>query len=430
MSRLCTQINHPLDCPICDQGGECDLQDQAMTYGSDRGRFIEVKRAVEDKNLGPLVKTVMNRCIHCTRCVRFSTEIAGQNLRCTQHHIQPAGAATNLCAKSCFCMGQILLCTLTRRCKNVACIHVAFLSSMFAGVHAEGLGPSYAPVCESVGAQCKCEYIAGVQDLGMTGRGRDSEIGTYVEKLMTSELSGNVIDLCPVGALTSKPYAFTARNWELKSTESVDVSDALGSNVRIDSRGVEVGKETPNLHYLHVRRHAILCSIETLVVYSCLCNNHPAANIEYGSCSKVQMLVLVLRSACTCCASVFHVLLNVWSDCCNLQVMRVVPRLNEEINEEWISDKARFSYDGLKRQRLNVPLVKGPEGFTTVLWPDALKAVANGLKDVKGNEIKVIAGKLTDAETMVTAKVLARTVAQLDSIPTCGVCFVVLGLAS
>lgn len=233
-------INHPLDCPICDQGGECDLQDQAMQYGSDRGRFVEMKRAVEDKNLGPLVKTVMNRCIHCTRCVRFASE------------------------------------------------------------------------------------IAGVQDLGVTGRGRDSEIGTYVEKLMTSELSGNVIDLCPVGALTSKPFAFTARNWELKSTESIDVSDALGSNTKIDSRGPEV--------------------------------------------------------------------------------MRITPRLNEAINEEWLSDKGRFSYDGLKRQRLNIPLVKTSEGYQSVLWPDALKAVADGLKGVKGSEMKAIAGKLADAEAMVALK--------------------------
>ena len=165
-----------------------------MEFGSDRGRFTEIKRTVSDKNLGPLVKTVMTRCIHCTRCVRFAEE------------------------------------------------------------------------------------VAGVEDLGVTGRGRDSEVGTYVERLMTSELSGNVIDLCPVGALTSKPYAFTARSWELKNTESIDISDALGANVRIDSRGSEV--------------------------------------------------------------------------------MRIVPRMNEQVNEEWISDKARFQYDGLRWQRLNIPLVK------------------------------------------------------------------------
>jgi NADH dehydrogenase (ubiquinone) Fe-S protein 1 len=174
--------NHPLDCPICDQGGECDLQDQSMIYGSDRSRFTEMKRGVEDKELGPLVKTVMTRCIHCTRCVRFAKE------------------------------------------------------------------------------------VAGVEDLGTTGRGRDTEIGTYVSKLFNSELSGNVIDLCPVGALTSKPYAFTARPWELKMTESFDVSDALGSAIRVDTKGTEV--------------------------------------------------------------------------------MRITPRLNEEVNEEWISDKARFQYDG------------------------------------------------------------------------------------
>jgi uncharacterized Fe-S cluster protein YjdI len=145
-------INHPLDCPICDQGGECELQDQSLIYGSDRSRYTEYKRAVEDKELGPLVKTVMSRCIHCTRCVRFATE------------------------------------------------------------------------------------VAGVQDLGVTGRGGQAEIGTYVSKLLTSELSGNVIDLCPVGALTSKPFAFTARAWELKFAESVDVTDGLGSNIRVDTR--------------------------------------------------------------------------------------------------------------------------------------------------------------------------------------------------
>ncbi|GMY24730.1 NADH dehydrogenase [ubiquinone] iron-sulfur protein 1, mitochondrial-like [Fagus crenata] len=157
-------MNHPLDCPICDQGGECDLQDQSMAFGSDRGRLTEVKRSVVDKNLGPLVKTVMTRCIQCTRCVRFATE------------------------------------------------------------------------------------VAGVQDLGMLGRGSGEEIGTYVEKLMTSELSGNVIDICPVGALTSKPFAFKARNWELKGTESIDVTDAVGSNIRIDSRGPEVLRILPRLN--------------------------------------------------------------------------------------------------------------------------------------------------------------------------------------
>ncbi|KAK9784934.1 hypothetical protein WJX73_009161 [Symbiochloris irregularis] len=233
-------INHPLDCPICDQGGECDLQDQSMHFGSDRGRFTEMKRAVKDKNLGPLVKTVMTRCIHCTRCVRFASE------------------------------------------------------------------------------------VAGVQDLGMTGRGNNSEIGTYVEKLMTSELSGNVIDLCPVGALTSKPAAFTARNWELRSVESVDTSDAMGCNIRVDSRGNEV--------------------------------------------------------------------------------MRILPRLNEDVNEEWISDKARFQYDGLKRQRLDVPLVNRGQGLERAHWADALTAVQAGLKGIKGNEMRAIAGKLADAESIIALK--------------------------
>eukprot|EP00249_Psilotum_nudum_P014651 c24940_g1_i1 orf=402-2753(-) len=233
--------NHPLDCPICDQGGECDLQDQSMVFGSDRGRFTETKRSVVDKNLGPLVKTIMTRCIHCTRCVRFATE------------------------------------------------------------------------------------IAGVQDLGVLGRGGSEEIGTYVERLMTSELSGNVIDICPVGALTSKPYAFTARSWELKTTESIDVSDAVGSNIRIDSRGPEV--------------------------------------------------------------------------------MRIVPRLNEEVNEEWLSDKARFCYDGLKRQRLNEPMIRHPNGhLEPVSWHDALVAVAEAVHQVKVNEIVGIAGKLSDAEAMMALK--------------------------
>ncbi|EFJ45606.1 NADH:ubiquinone oxidoreductase 76 kDa subunit [Volvox carteri f. nagariensis] len=237
-------INHPLDCPICDQGGECDLQDQAMIFGSDRSRFVETKRAVEDKNLGPLVKTVMNRCIHCTRCVRFASE------------------------------------------------------------------------------------VAGTAELGVTGRGRDSEIGTYVEKLMVSELSGNVVDLCPVGALTSKPYAFTARSWELKATESIDVSDALGANIRVDSRGTEV--------------------------------------------------------------------------------MRILPRLNEEINEEWLSDKGRYQYDGLKRQRLDKPMVKGPKGLQPATWVEALGVVAAALSSTPATHIKAVAGKLADAESMVALMDLMR----------------------
>ncbi|KAG6403303.1 hypothetical protein SASPL_135520 [Salvia splendens] len=219
-------MNHPLDCPICDQGGECDLQDQSMAFGSDRGRFTETKRSAVDKNLGPLVKTVMTRCIQCTRCVRFASE------------------------------------------------------------------------------------IAGVPDLGMLGRGSGEEIGSYVEKLMTSELSGNVIDICPVGALTSKPFAFKARNWELKGTESIDITDAVGSNIRIDSRGPEV--------------------------------------------------------------------------------MRIVPRLNEDINEEWISDKTRFFYDGLKRQRLNDPT----DGrFKAVSWHDALAVVAED-KDAIFSVVETIAKKV------------------------------------
>lgn len=238
-------INHPLDCPICDQGGECDLQDQAMIFGSDRSRFVENKRAVEDKNLGPLVKTVMNRCIHCTRCVRFASE------------------------------------------------------------------------------------VAGTSDLGVTGRGRDSEIGTYVEKLMVSELSGNVVDLCPVGALTSKPYAFTARSWELKGTESIDVSDGLGANIRVDSRGSEV--------------------------------------------------------------------------------MRILPRLNEDVNEEWLSDKGRYQYDGLKRQRLDKPMVKGPKGLQPATWSEALSAAAAALTSTPPAAIKAVAGRLADAESMVALMDLLRT---------------------
>ncbi|XP_002991346.2 NADH dehydrogenase [ubiquinone] iron-sulfur protein 1, mitochondrial [Selaginella moellendorffii] len=234
-------LNHPLDCPICDQGGECDLQDQSMVFGSDRGRFTDMKRSVVDKNLGPLVKTVMTRCIHCTRCVRFSNE------------------------------------------------------------------------------------VAGVPDLGVLGRGGSEEIGTYVERLMTSELSGNVIDVCPVGALTSRPFAFTARNWELKGTETIDVSDAIGCNIRIESRGAEV--------------------------------------------------------------------------------MRIVPRLNEDVNEEWISDKARFCYDGLKRQRLNEPMLRGENGnLEPVLWQLAFRAAAEALKHTKPEEMAAIAGKLADAESMLAMK--------------------------
>lgn len=233
--------NHPLDCPICDQGGECDLQDQSMQFGSDRSRFSEGKRAVEDKNIGPLIKTIMTRCIQCTRCVRFASE------------------------------------------------------------------------------------IAGVEDLGTTGRGNNLQIGTYVEKMFMSELSGNVIDVCPVGALTSKPYAFTARPWETRKTESIDVLDAVGSNILVSTRGGEV--------------------------------------------------------------------------------MRVMPRLNEDVNEEWISDKTRFSYDGLKRQRLTQPVVRDAAGqLTPTTWEDALARVAGALQSVQGGEVAAIAGGLADAEALVSLK--------------------------
>ncbi|KAM4558891.1 NADH-ubiquinone oxidoreductase 75 kDa subunit, mitochondrial-like [Odontesthes bonariensis] len=233
--------NHPLDCPICDQGGECDLQDQSMQFGSDRSRFTEGKRAVEDKNIGPLIKTIMTRCIQCTRCVRFAGE------------------------------------------------------------------------------------IAGVEDLGTTGRGNDLQIGTYVEKMFMSELSGNVIDICPVGALTSKPYAFTARPWETRKTESIDVLDAVGSNIVVSTRGGEV--------------------------------------------------------------------------------MRILPRLNEDINEEWISDKTRFAYDGLKRQRLTQPMVKNETGqFVPTSWEDVLTRVAGALQGVKGGDVAAVVGGLVDAEALVSLK--------------------------
>ena len=232
-------INHPLDCPICDQGGECDLQDQAVAYGMDHSRYKENKRAVRDKEMGPLVKTIMTRCIHCTRCVRFATE------------------------------------------------------------------------------------VAGVDDLGLLYRGENAQITTYLEKAFASELSGNVIDLCPVGALTSKPYAFTARPWELRKTESVDVSDALGCNIRIDARGNEV--------------------------------------------------------------------------------LRVLPRLNEDVNEEWISDKTRFACDGLKRQRLDRPYVRKDGKLQPTSWDEALTLAAAKLK-AAGAKAAAIVGDLADAESMVALK--------------------------
>lgn len=240
--------NHPLDCPVCDQGGECDLQEQSQRYGSDRGRFSEVmgKRAVENKAIGPLVKTSMNRCIHCTRCVRFMND------------------------------------------------------------------------------------VAGAPELGTAGRGNDMQIGTYIERNINSEMSGNVIDLCPVGALTSKPYAFKARPWELKRTETIDVMDAVGSNIRVDARGIEV--------------------------------------------------------------------------------MRVMPRLNDEVNEEWISDKSRFACDGLKTQRLTVPLIKNGDEFKVGTWDEALSVITAAFNKIgpKGDEFKAIAGALADAESMVALKDLAN----------------------
>ncbi|MFO1128237.1 MAG: NADH-quinone oxidoreductase subunit NuoG [Rhodospirillales bacterium] len=237
-------INHPLDCPICDQGGECDLQDLAMGYGFDRGRFHENKRAVQDKNFGPLVKTSMTRCIHCTRCIRFATE------------------------------------------------------------------------------------IAGVPELGATGRGENMEVGTYVAKALSSELSGNIIDLCPVGALTSKPYAFVARPWELTKTESIDVMDAVGSNIRIDSRGPEV--------------------------------------------------------------------------------LRVLPRLHEGINEEWISDKTRFACDGLRRQRLDRPYLRRDGRLQPASWEAAFAAIAARITAGKGDRIAAIAGDLADCEAMLLLKELMQ----------------------
>ncbi len=239
-------INHPLDCPICDQGGECDLQDQAMAFGRDRNRFEENKRAVKDKNIGPLVKTIMTRCIHCTRCIRFATE------------------------------------------------------------------------------------VAGVEELGATGRGEETEVGTYVEKALSSELSGNIIDLCPVGALTSKPYSFTARPWELRKTETIDVMDAVGSNIRVDARGREV--------------------------------------------------------------------------------MRVLPRLNEEINEEWISDKTRFACDGLQRGRLDKPYVRQNGKLVPASWVQAFDAIANKLDGLDGAKIAALAGDLVDAEAMMALKDLMDAV--------------------
>ncbi|MEI5663795.1 NADH-quinone oxidoreductase subunit NuoG [Bosea sp. CCNWLW174] len=235
-------INHPLDCPICDQGGECDLQDQAMAYGVDTSRYAENKRAVEDKYIGPLVKTSMTRCIQCTRCVRFTTE------------------------------------------------------------------------------------VAGASDLGAIGRGEDMEITTYLEHAMSSELQGNVVDLCPVGALTSKPYQNKARPWELTKTESIDVMDAVGSAIRVDSRGREV--------------------------------------------------------------------------------MRVLPRVNEAVNEEWISDKTRHIADGLRTQRLDRPYIRENGALRPASWTEALALVASKLKAAKPERIGAIAGDLAAVEEMYALKAL------------------------
>ncbi|MDG2403471.1 MAG: NADH-quinone oxidoreductase subunit NuoG [Paracoccaceae bacterium] len=232
-------INHPLDCPICDQGGECDLQDQAMAYGVDFSRFREPKRASDDLDLGPLVETHMTRCISCTRCVRFTTE------------------------------------------------------------------------------------VAGITQMGQTGRGEDSEITAYLGETLDSNLQGNIIDLCPVGALTSKPYAFTARSWELTKTESIDVMDALGSNIRIDSKGREV--------------------------------------------------------------------------------MRILPRNHDGVNEEWISDKTRFVWDGLRRQRLDTPYIRENGKLRKATWPEALTAVASAMS---GKKLAGLVGDLASVEAAFALKYL------------------------
>ena len=229
-------INHPLDCPICDQGGECDLQDQALAYGRGGNRYDENKRAVTDKYMGPLIKTVMTRCIHCTRCVRFAEE------------------------------------------------------------------------------------IAGVEEIGSIGRGESMQITSYLEKAVTSEVSGNVIDLCPVGALTSKPYAFRARSWELKKTDSIDVMDAVGSNIVIGSRGAAV--------------------------------------------------------------------------------LRATPRINDDVNEEWLADKSRFAVDGLSERRLDSPWVRVGGKLQKASWAEAFAAIAAGLKGLEGHQIAGIVGDLNAVEDM------------------------------
>tara|TARA_Y100000591_G_scaffold180803_1_gene156224 strand:- start:17101 stop:19128 length:2028 start_codon:yes stop_codon:yes gene_type:complete len=239
-------VNHPLDCPVCDQGGECDLQDQSMFYGVDKSRFKENKRQVPEKYMGPLIKTQMTRCIHCTRCIRFATE------------------------------------------------------------------------------------VAGVTELGAIGRGENMQITTYLEKAMDSELSANVIDLCPVGALTSKPYVFEARPWELKKTESIDVMDAVGSNIRVDTYGWEV--------------------------------------------------------------------------------KRILPRINEDINEEWISDKTRYACDGLKNQRLDTPFIRHGDKFNKISWNEAYKVLKSRLDNIDPEKIGCFTGDLTNMETTFAAKELFNKV--------------------
>ena len=238
--------NHPLDCPVCDQGGECDLQDQSLFYGFDKSRFSENKRAVKDKYMGPLIKTQMTRCIHCTRCVRFAEE------------------------------------------------------------------------------------VAGVPEIGATGRGENMEITTYLEQSMTSELSANVIDLCPVGALTSKPYAFEARPWELKKTESIDVMDAVGSNIRVDTYGWEV--------------------------------------------------------------------------------KRVLPRLNNEINEEWISDKTRYACDGLLKQRLDKPYIKKDGKLVKSSWDEAVELITSKIKSIDPKHVGAHIGDMASIETIFSFKNLLKKI--------------------
>jgi len=244
-------INHPLDCPICDQGGECDLQDQAMGYGRDGSRYAENKRAVEEKNMGPTIKTFMTRCIQCTRCVRFVSE------------------------------------------------------------------------------------VAGVPDIGMISRGEDAEITTYLEQAVGSELSGNVNDLCPVGALTHRPWQFHYRPWELKKTETIDIMDALGSNISAQSKGAEI--------------------------------------------------------------------------------MRILPRVHEGINEEWLSDKSRYVVDGLQARRLDRPYVRENGKLRVASWDEALNAVASRLKSAPSDRIGVIAGDLQDAESMKAALDLFRALGSTNT---------------